>query len=113
RLHASRRREPVAPGEAGAMTTERRVLVVDDDPVVRRVLCSMLRTAGYDAVPAADGQEAWDTLSQDAFDIVVTDRSMPGMGGIALLRAIRQSPAHATLPVVMLTGSLDADVAPE
>jgi CheY-like chemotaxis protein len=95
------------------MTDTRRVLVVDDDPVIRRLVCAMLRPSPFVTVQANDGQEAWNALQREPFDVVITDRSMPEMDGLQLLRAIRASPAHAKIPVIMLTGSLASEAAPE
>jgi CheY-like chemotaxis protein len=95
------------------MTETRRALVVDDDPVIRRLVCAMLRTAAIPSLQAEDGQEAWDLLQRETIDVVITDRSMPKMDGLQLLRAMRGSPAHANIPVIMLTGTLASEAAPE
>lgn len=95
------------------MTDTRRALVVDDDPMIRRLVCAMLRTASIAAVQAPDGQAAWDLLQREAVDVVITDRSMPEMDGVQLLRAMRGSPAHAGIPVIMLTGTTAEEAAPE
>lgn len=95
------------------MTENWRALVVDDDPVIRRLVCAMLRTAAIPALQAEDGQEAWDLLQRETIDVVITDRSMPNMDGLQLLRAMRASPAHANIPVIMLTGTLASEAAPE
>ncbi len=52
-------------------------------------------------------------MQREAIDVVITDRSMPDMDGLQLLRAMRASPAHANIPVIMLTGSLASEAAPE
>jgi two-component system chemotaxis response regulator CheY len=95
------------------MTDTRRVLVVDDDPVIRRLVCAMLRSAQFATVQANDGHDAWDALQRETIDVVITDRSMPDMDGLQLLRAMRASPAHTNIPVIMLTGSLASEAAPE
>jgi two-component system response regulator AtoC len=76
-----------------------RVLVVDDEPAVRFTLHEVLAERGHDPVAAASGAEALDRL--DGVDAVITDLSMPGMDGLALLAAIRER--DAALPVVLLT----------
>lgn len=95
------------------MTETRRALVVDDDPVIRRLVCAMLRMAAIPSLQAEDGQEAWDLLQRETIDVVITDRSMPKMDGLQLLRAMRGSPAHTNIPVIMLTGTLASEAAPE
>ncbi|HWQ16171.1 MAG TPA: response regulator [Roseiflexaceae bacterium] len=77
-----------------------RVLVVDDDPALRRVVERGLQDAGYRVVTAAEGQAALDALAQHAPDLVVLDVMLPGTDGFALVRQIREWTA---VPVVMLT----------
>ena len=81
-----------------------RILVVDDDPVTRRVLLSVLERANYDVMASTDGHEALTELAAARIDLVITDREMPAMDGMELLRAVRQSPRHGGVPVIMLTG---------
>lgn len=79
-----------------------RVLVVDDDVVVRRVLQSFLETDGHQMAGAADAAEALEKLRGAAFDLVILDRAMPGMSGIELAATIkRDSPGQR---IIMLSG---------
>ena len=86
-----------------------KVLVVDDEDGVRFTLCEVLREAGHEVVEAASGAEALSHV--EACDAVLTDLSMPGMDGLALLAALKRE--RPDLPVVMLTarGSERAAVA--
>ena len=59
-----------------------RILVVDDDPVTRRVLASVLERSGYDVMASTDGHEAWSELAAARIDLVITDREMPAMNGM-------------------------------
>ncbi|WP_291424660.1 Hpt domain-containing protein [Deinococcus sp.] len=82
----------------------RRLLLVDDSLSVRRLVGRMLSAAGYQVVTASDGQEAYDLLQQDAqFDGVITDLEMPRMNGYELLTALRNRPATARLPIMIMT----------
>jgi two-component system chemotaxis response regulator CheY len=81
-----------------------RILVVDDDPVARRVVSSVLERANYDVMASTGGHEALSELAAARIDLVITDREMPAMDGMELLRAVRQSPRHGGVPVIMLTG---------
>jgi len=80
-----------------------RVLLVDDEPLVREVLAEHLEELGYEVIAAASGEEALRLLGTQArTDALVTDLSMPGMDGLALIRAVQaQRPG---LPAVLLTG---------
>jgi two-component system, chemotaxis family, sensor kinase CheA len=81
-----------------------RVLVVDDQFIVRELERSILDTAGYRVRTACHGREALEAIAGDgSFDLVVTDLHMPELNGLELLAAIRSDPEHATLPVVIVT----------
>jgi len=82
-----------------------RVLLVEDDPDLREALSHILESAEMEVVDAADGAQAWKHLMAQplAFDVVVTDRIMPRMDGIELLRTIKQRREMALLPVIILT----------
>ncbi|UXY14931.1 response regulator [Chitiniphilus purpureus] len=88
----------------GSQPGKGRVLVVDDEPFNLEILTEHLQDAGYDVVPAEDGEAAWNVLVRDhAFDAVLLDRMMPRMDGMALLARLKQQPELADVPVVMQT----------
>jgi two-component system phosphate regulon response regulator PhoB len=94
-------------GEAGMTdSTPRHILVVDDDNRVRTLLSWQLEAAGFAVRYAADGTEALDRIGRDRPDLVILDLSLPGVGGLDVLRSVRQhEPAGATpLPVIILSG---------
>jgi len=91
----------------------RKVLVVDDDPTSRRLMSHILKREGYDVATAGDGQEALDLMADDPADILITDRMMPNMDGVELLKAVRQSPTYGRIPVVIVTANSDARDQPE
>jgi two-component system KDP operon response regulator KdpE len=68
-----------------------RILVVDDDPQIRRVMRIMLTGQGYEVDDARTGEAALDVLTKHRFDLVLLDISMPGMGGLETCRAIRET----------------------
>jgi two-component system chemotaxis response regulator CheY len=81
------------------------ILVVDDSPVIRRVLDFTLRRAGHTTVAAEDGFVALDCLAHTGVDLAIIDLDMPVMDGLTLLRRLRADERHPDLPVIMLTGS--------
>jgi CheY-like chemotaxis protein len=83
-----------------------RVLVVEDELLIRLVIADALRDEGYEVVEAFNGDEAVDILKADAsFDVVVSDVRMPGsIDGLALLDFVRLN--HAAMPVILASGHL-------
>lgn len=88
-----------------------RVLLVDDDPELRRAIARTLERSGFDVVTAEDGQRAAALLSEESFDVVLTDVAMPKMGGIELLRVARERDLE--IPVLLMTGAPDVNSAIE
>lgn len=82
------------------MNERKRILVVDDEPQITRVLRRSLQTHGYDVRTAADGEAALDVVHDWPPDLVVTDLTMPGMDGIELCRQLR---AQSGLPIIILS----------
>lgn len=80
-----------------------RVLVADDDPGVRLVAKTVVEDLGHECVEAANGDEAWDTFTQYQPQVLVTDRRMPGLDGLQLCRAVRDSEENSYTYIVMLT----------
>ena len=82
------------------MSRPSRVLIVDDEPQIRRVLRLALTAQAFDVRVAADGESALDTFRDWGPDLVITDLSMSGMDGIELCRRIRK---HAAVPIIVLS----------
>src|SRR5690242_1774803 len=98
------------PSDAGSTTPsstrivrQPRVLVVDDDQLVRKSLQRVLHGLNYETEVAADGHEALAKLALDV-DLVMLDASMPSMDGFQLTRRIRESSQYGDLPIIMVTG---------
>lgn len=79
-----------------------KILVVDDEPVVRDLTVEILRRSGHAPRGVASAQLALDLLEHEPFDLVVTDVVMPEMTGVELLDAVRE--LRPELPVVLMTG---------
>lgn len=84
-----------------------RVLVVDDESLIRRLVERVLRDGGYEVVSARHGAEALSILAEQRIDVVVTDLMMPRMSGAELAAAISELYGHATPPCVLMSGTLD------
>jgi len=86
-----------------------RVLLVEDDAGLREALADVLASAGMDVVQAEDGVAAWTQLESPTpgFDVVVSDRIMPRLDGLELLRGIKRRRELALLPVIILTVAAD------
>jgi len=81
-----------------------KVMLVEDSTAMRGIIREMLKRLGYDEiVEAADGQQAWERLRQEPYDLLLTDWNMPNMSGLELLQRVREEPKLAPMPVVMLT----------
>jgi two-component system, OmpR family, response regulator len=82
-----------------------RILVADDDDLLRRFLLTGLRAAGFDVVAAADGSEALGLFrEQGPFDVLLLDEEMPKLSGRAVLQRLRTE--QETLPAVLFSGNL-------
>src|SRR5271166_6062293 len=77
-----------------------RILVVDDEPQIRRIMRTTLTGAGYEVDDAKTGEEAMEKVREFRPDLVVLDINMPGMGGLATCKAIR---ADTNSAIIMLT----------
>jgi DNA-binding response OmpR family regulator len=88
-------------------TREHRVLVVDDTPHNVKLLADLLGARGYAVSSAASGEQALELIAANPPDLVLLDVMMPGISGYEVCRRLREIPATALLPVVMVT-SLDA-----
>jgi twitching motility two-component system response regulator PilH len=97
----------IAPGNGlhSALPREenRCVLLVEDDPALRRYLEVVLQRAGYAVVSAGDGLEAMKFLLSVQIDVIVTDALMPNLDGYELCRFVRNSRQLAHLPIILLS----------
>jgi DNA-binding response OmpR family regulator len=82
----------------------RRILVVEDEPEIRRINAMALHRAGYHVDTAEDGIVAWEALGGSHYDLMITDNNMPNLTGMQLLR--RMHAARRVLPFIMATGNM-------
>ena len=81
-----------------------RILVVEDDAVIRQLNTEVLTCSGYQVDAAEDGAAAWDALQRNNYDLVVTDNDMPKVTGVELIKKLQDT--QMNLPVIMVTGTL-------
>jgi two-component system, OmpR family, KDP operon response regulator KdpE len=80
-----------------------RILVVDDEPQIRRVMRAALTTNGYEVSDARSGEEAVEKLGDEKFDLILLDVNLPGMSGLEACRAMRHETLGIEVPIIMLT----------
>jgi putative nucleotidyltransferase with HDIG domain len=85
-----------------------RILIVDDEPSITKLLAQMLQHQGYNCLECQSGQDALHLMNTQAFDAVLCDIRMPGISGLDVLRAVRKK--HPRLAFVMVTGVDDVQV---
>ena len=79
------------------------ILSVDDSSSIRQMVAFTLKSAGYEVIEAADGQEGLDKAKQKTVDLVLTDQNMPRMDGLTLIKTLRTLPSYRSTPILMLT----------
>lgn len=85
------------------MSSNFRVLTVDDSRTMLAMLNHALTNAGYDVVQAENGQLGLDALAKEDVDVVITDINMPVMDGISFIKEVRASGKYQSLPILILT----------
>ena len=101
--HGERRAE-----QRSGIPSNMRVLVVDDSPTIRAVLGKMLSQDGHVVLKAADGETAIEMACAELPDLIFLDIVMPGLNGFAVLRALRREALTHDIPIVMISGNLQA-----
>jgi CheY-like chemotaxis protein len=81
----------------------KKILVCDDESHILHVVSLKLRNAGYEVLTAADGQEALELAIAERPDLIITDYHMPSLSGLELCQKLKQDPATAKIPAIMLT----------
>jgi two-component system sensor histidine kinase and response regulator WspE len=89
--------------DAGVASGAPHILVVDDSHTVREMERRLLVRSGYQVTTAQNGQEAWNLLRLNDYDLLISDIDMPQMNGIELVTKVRENPRLARLPVIILS----------
>jgi two-component system chemotaxis response regulator CheY len=82
---------------------QKKILMLEDDGATRNLFAAILEKAGFAVQTCADGKEGIESFRARKFDLVITDISMPGMGGIEVIRLIRQE--SPTVPIIAMSGT--------
>jgi len=86
-----------------------KILAAEDDKLISNSLCDALTAAGFEAIPAYDGEEAVAKIKEVLPDLVLLDIMMPKLDGISVLWELKANPATAKIPVVALTNIGDVE----
>ena len=92
--------------QAPSAAPSARLLVVEDDDTIRETVREAMELEGFQVVASANGQNAWDLLHRESFDLVVLDLMLPGMNGLDLCRQLRQ---RAGGPLVLVVSARDTE----
>lgn len=84
-----------------------RILLAEDDPLVRNFLKQVLLNEGHFVVACEDGEAAWSQLSKESFSLLITDLEMPGRSGLELAQKLRASGKQT--PIIIISGNFNAD----
>ncbi len=87
-----------------------KIMLVEDNPIMRSALRDLLQLSGYTATTASHGREALDRLGKVSVDLIVTDFLMPEMNGLDFLERLRADARYQDFPVIMFTASNDPAV---
>jgi len=87
----------------------KKILIVDDEPDIVTMLKMRLESENYDTITAQDGEEALDKIEQEMPDLVVLDIMMPKINGYALFKLLRANPKYNSIPIVILTASVEIE----
>ena len=83
---------------------KKKILVVDDDPAILRLLSTNLKARGYEVITATDGEEALETVQKDFIDLIILDIMMPKVDGVQVCRRIRE---WSDIPIIILSARGD------
>lgn len=81
----------------------KKILVIDDSAVFRKIVSVHLKSASFELIEAVDGQDALNKLKETKVDLIVSDMNMPNMDGISFIKNVKNDPNHKFTPIIMLT----------
>ena len=100
---------PGRPFAIMSLLSKRRILVIDDDDMLREVMVFALREAGYEPFEASSGERGIDLALRSHLDLILCDLMMPGLDGFGVLVRLRAEPKTAGIPFIFITSSSAAE----
>jgi CheY-like chemotaxis protein len=91
------------------MNEDPRVLVIDDDEVLRELLIGVVKQAGYQVDAVGEGQAALERLAERSYDVILSDVRMPGMDGIAFYEEVRRRHSDQAARIILMTAHVQLD----
>ena len=85
----------------------KRILIVDDEEVIRKFLKIHLNKQGYEVTEAEDGQKAIDRIGERKFDLIICDVMMPNKTGWEVVKEVKSNPKFEQIPIILLTAKND------
>ncbi len=92
---------------------EIKILLIDDDPGMLRVLNSVLSIGGYSVESASNGKEAVHLIETQSFDAIVSDVDLPDIDGFEICKLVRRHPRYKLTPIILMSGRLPEEQRPE
>ncbi|HAO81731.1 MAG TPA: response regulator [Candidatus Veblenbacteria bacterium] len=88
---------------------EKKILIVEDEPDLLKILADKFSNEGFGVTTAGDGEEGLTAIAKDKPDVILLDIIMPRLDGMSMLKKMRQEPANKDIPVIILTNLADSD----
>jgi CheY-like chemotaxis protein len=85
--------------------TQKKILVVDDDPYIVDLLSRQLKAKGFNVLPTTDPETAYTLAEKERPDLIISDIAMPALDGFTLLKGLKNNKVTSQIPLVLLTGS--------
>jgi len=89
----------------------KKILIIDDDPIIQKYLASLLKDNGYATEVAQNAKEALDLVNLHSFDLITLDLEMPGEWGTRLFARLAQDKVNKNIPVIVISGMSENDYA--
>lgn len=86
---------------------KRKILLIDDEPFLLKVLLVRLKHWGYDATGVADGPEGLESMRKSRFDLIILDKEMPGMNGDEVVRIMKKDHELEHIPLLMISADVE------